>query len=274
MLAKSSSGALRLLYIGDVVGRAGRAAVEQLVPQLRQEYKLDLVLMNAENLAHGNGISAKTIEEMLNCGVDYCTSGNHIWDNKDGVEYLKRSDAKVIRPANLPAVNPGKGWCEFEIGTKKVLLINLVGQVFMPQSADSPFACLDAILKGRPVERYQAVIIDFHAEATSEKQALAWHADGRASLLVGTHTHVPTADLRIFPQGTGLVCDLGSVSAAISVIGADKDKVLQRFLTQTSVSLSPAEGAGEILFYSVYAEIDPATRQTIKLERVDRSIRV
>lgn len=265
---------LRLLYIGDVVGRAGRAAVQQFVPQLRDEYKLDLVLMNAENLAHGNGITPDTIAEMLNCGVDYCTSGNHIWDNKTGLEYLKRADAKVIRPANLPAANPGKGFCEFEVGSKRILLINLIGQVFMPQAADSPFLTLDRVLQLRPAEHYQAVIIDLHAEATSEKQALAWYADGRASLVVGTHTHVPTADLRILPQGTGLVCDLGCVAPALSVIGADKDRALQRFLTQMPVGLEPAEAAGEVLFYSVYAKIDPATRRTLTLQRVDRSIRV
>lgn len=263
---------LRLLYIGDVVGRAGRLAVQALVPQLRRDYALDLVLMNAENLAHGNGITPQTVEEMLSCGVDYCTSGNHIWDNKAGLEYLRRSDARVIRPANLPAVNPGKGFISFEVGTKKVLLINLVGQVHMPQQADNPFYCLDKILAAHPLEQYSAVLIDLHAEVTSEKQALAWYADGRASLLVGTHTHVPTADLRILPRGTGLVCDLGCVGRADSVIGADKDKVLQRFLTQTSVSLAPAEPGGEVLFYSVYAEIDPETRRTMKLERVDRTI--
>lgn len=262
---------LRILYIGDVVGKAGRTAVSQLVPRLRNEYKLDAVLMNAENMAHGNGVSTVTVEEMRAAGVDYFSSGNHVWDNKDGCDYLQRRDARVIRPANLPAQNPGRGWIEFEIGTKKILLINLVGQVFMPQTADSPFACVDAILKAHPVDQYQAVIVDLHAEATSEKQAMAWHLDGRASLMVGTHTHVPTADLRILPQGTGLVCDLGSVAAADSVIGADKDKVLRRFLTQLPGALSPAE-TGVVLFNSVLFEIDPTTRTTVRMERVDRSI--
>lgn len=262
---------VRLLYIGDVVGKGGRAAVKKILPGLREEYKLDLVLMNAENLAHGNGITTETLEEMFACGVDYCTSGNHIWDNKQGVEYLKRTDAKVIRPANLPVANPGKGFMTFEVGTKKVLLINLVGQVYMPQSADNPFFCLDTILRSHPPEQYNAVIVDLHAEVSSEKQAMGWHADGRVSLVVGTHTHVPTADLRILPQGTGFVCDLGCVASAHSIIGADKDIVLKRFLTQMPMSLEPAE-TGEMLFYSVYAEIDPETRCTMKLERVDRTV--
>ncbi len=264
---------LRLLYIGDVVGKAGRTAVKQIVPRLRQELKLDAVFMNAENMAHGNGITTDTVNEMLSAGVNYFTSGNHIFDNREGVEYLKRSDSKVLRPANFPAVNPGKGHMVVEIGTKKILLINLAGQVFMPQQADSPFYCLDHILKQYNQSELAAILVDIHAEATSEKQALAWYGDGRVSIVVGTHTHVPTADLRILTEGTGLVCDLGSVAVADSVIGADKGKVLQRFLTQTPTALSPAE-SGLVLFNSVLIEIDPATRKTIQLTRIDRQLSV
>ncbi|EKD76224.1 MAG: hypothetical protein ACD_43C00186G0002 [uncultured bacterium] len=268
------SAPLRLLYVGDVVGRAGRRAVQKLLPELRQTLRLDAVFMNAENIAHGNGITTDTINEMLACGVDFCTSGNHIWDNKEGVDYLQRSDAKVLRPINFPSINPGRGVTEIEIGSKRILLINLIGQVFMPQQVSSPFVAFDDILAKRHLENYQAVIIDFHAEATSEKQALAWYCDGRASLLVGTHTHVPTADLRTLPKGTGLVCDIGCVAPAVSVIGADKEKVLKRFLTQTPVALSPADSETEVLFYSIYAEIDPQTRRTFKLERVDRVVQL
>lgn len=263
--------ALRLLYVGDVVGKAGRAAVTKLLPGLREELKLDAVFMNAENMAHGNGISADTVADMRRAGVDYFSSGNHVWDNKAGVEYLKRGDARVIRPANLPAANPGRGFITCEVGTKKVLLINVVGQVFMPQQADSPFYCIDAILQQYPPENFHAVLVDIHAEATSEKQALAWYLDGRVSIVVGTHTHVPTADLRILTQGTGLVCDLGSVAVADSVIGADKNKVLQRFLTQLPGALAPAE-TGSVLFNSVLIELDPATHKTVRLTRVDRVV--
>ncbi len=262
---------LRFLYIGDVVGKAGRSAVAQLLPGLRSELKLDAVCMNAENMAHGNGISEATVTEMRAAGVDYFSSGNHIFDNKDGVEYLKRSDCRVIRPANFPKVDPGKGYITFEVGTKKVLLINLAGQVFMPQQVDNPFYCVDEILKQFKREDFAAIIVDIHAEATSEKQALAWHLDGRVSMVVGTHTHVPTADLRILKQGTGLVCDLGSVAAADSVLGADKGKVLNRFLTQMPGALAPAED-GPILFNSVLIEIDPHTGYVVHLERVDRVV--
>lgn len=265
---------LRFLYIGDVVGKAGRTAVKRLVPNLRNELSLDAVFMNAENMAHGNGITTETVNEMLSAGVDYFTSGNHIFDNHEGLEYLRRSDSKVLRPANFPAVNPGKGHMVVEIGTKKVLLINLAGQVFMPQQADNPFYCLDGILKQYKLEQFAAIIVDLHAEVTSEKQALAWYGDGRISLLVGTHTHVPTADLRILTQGTGMVCDLGSVAAADSVIGANKERVLQRFLTQASTkALSPVEN-GVVLFNSVLIEIDSTTRRTVRLTRVDRELTV
>lgn len=269
---KSNSN-LRILYIGDVVGRAGRMAVTKLLPSLRVEYKTDAVFMNAENMAHGNGITTETVEAMTAAGVTFCTSGNHVWDNKEGCEYLRRGDSKVLRPANMPAVNPGKGWAVIEVGTKKILLINLIGQVFMPQQSDNPFYALDAILKLHDLTKYAAVIVDLHAEATSEKQALAWYGDGRLSLLVGTHTHVPTADLRILTKGTGLVCDLGCVGAEDSVIGAEKSLVLHRFLTQTPMGLKPVE-SGRTLFYSVLIEIDPNTRRTVRMERVDRTVDV
>lgn len=269
-----ASAPLRLLFIGDVVGRAGRQAVKKVLPGLRQQLQLNAVFLNAENIAHGNGVTTDTVREMLDCGVDFCTSGNHIWDNKEGVDYLQRSDAKVLRPANFPAVNPGRGLAVVEVGSKRILLINLIGQVFMPQQVSSPFEAFDALVARHNLNDYQAVVVDFHAEATSEKQALAWYCDGRASLLVGTHTHVPTADLRTFPGGTGLVCDIGCVAPANSVIGADKTKVLKRFLTQTPVALSPVDDEREILFYSIYAEIDPDTRKTLKLERVDRTVQL
>lgn len=268
MLARPT---LRILYIGDVVGKTARLAVKKILPEIRAEYKPDAVFMNVENLAHGNGITTSTIAEMEAAGGDYFTSGNHVWDNKEGVNYLQRGDSKVLRPANFPSTNPGKGWATVEIGTKKILLINLIGQVFMPQQTDSPFHCLDRILQQHQLENYAAVIVDLHAEATSEKQALAWHGAGRISLLVGTHTHVPTADLRILPPGTGLVCDIGSVAVADSVIGAEKSRVLYRFLKQMPQSLEPADGS-PVLFNSILCDIDPTTRKTVHLERIDRQV--
>ncbi|MDP3971044.1 MAG: TIGR00282 family metallophosphoesterase [bacterium] len=264
---------LNVLYIGDAVGKAGRSAVTKLVPELRKELSLDAVFLNAENIAHGNGITPQTITEVLEGGVDFCSSGNHIWDNERGIEYLKSSDAKVIRPANFSESDPGVGWAEMVIGEYKILLINLIGEVFMAQEVASPFTTADKILEQINPKDYSAIFVDLHAEATSEKQALAHYLDGRVTAVVGTHTHVPTADLRVLPKGTGLVCDLGYVGARDSVLGFDVAKVLERFLSQTHVSLPPIE-SGPTLFNSVLFTIDPNTRLLNKIQRIDREIEV
>lgn len=264
---------LRILYIGDVVGKGGRLAVRALVPQLRKELELDAVFMNAENLAHGRGITKETVESVLDAGVDWCSSGNHIWDNEQGVEYLKTQQAKVIRPANFAVNDPGNGWAEVKVGEYTILLVNLIGQVFMDQAAENPFTCMDAILANRPLQNYSAIIVDLHAEATSEKQGLAFYLDGRVSAVVGTHTHVPTADLRILPNGTSLVCDLGYVGSTTSVLGFDTQSVLDRFLNNSGKSLSPVE-SGLMDFKSVLIEIDKRTGRTLSISRIDRVVEV
>ncbi len=265
---------LRILYIGDAVGKAGRAAIKQLVPLLRNELRLDAVFLNAENIAHGRGITPSTIEDVEAAGVDFCSSGNHIYDNADGTEYLKRKDAKVLRPANYPNDSPGRGWASIEVGTKRLLLINLLGQVFVNKETSNPFHRIDEILKQHSLDDHDAVIIDIHAEATSEKQGLAWYVDGRVSAVVGTHTHVPTADLKILPKGTGIVADLGSVAAYESVLGFGIDRVIERFITEEKAhSLQPVE-SGRVDFCSVLIEIDPGTGKTVSMQRIDRSVQV
>lgn len=263
---------LSILFIGDVVGKAGRKAVIQLVPQLRSELQLDAVFLNAENIAHGRGITTSTITELIDAGVDFFTSGNHIWDNAEGVNYLKSPNAKVLRPENFPLNNIGQGFAELIINGYKILLINLLGQVFISKpNISNPFITLDGVLKNRLLKDYAAIIVDFHAEATSEKQALAWYVDGRVSLIAGTHTHVPTADLRLLPNGTGLVCDLGYVGAKDSVLGFNPQQVVDRFINNTKRSLEPIE-TGKSLFNSVLATINPATGLPLRLERIDREI--
>ncbi len=268
-----SKASLKILYIGDVVGRGGRLAVRELVPKLRKELELDAVFMNAENLAHGRGITKETVESVLDAGIDWCSSGNHIWDNEQGVEYLKTKEAKVIRPANFAVNDPGNGWAEVTVGDYTILLVNVIGQVFMDQEVESPFTCMDAILANRPLQNYSAIIVDLHAEATSEKQGLAFYLDGRISALVGTHTHVPTADLRILPKGTGLVCDLGYVGSSESVLGFGTPGVLERFLNNTGKSLTPVE-SGPMDFKSVLIEVDLETKTTKCITRIDRLIKV
>lgn len=258
---------MKILFIGDIVGRIGRDALKRKLPDLKIKHQPDLILANAENLAHGNGLSEKTIKEMADIGIDFFTSGNHVWDNKQGVEYLQRKDAIVIRPENYPKSNPGVGYKILEIGTRKVLIINLLGQVFMKESLPSPFTAADDVLKECGQET-PIIIVDIHAEATSEKQALWHYLDGRVSAVIGTHTHVPTANPRISEKGTALVEDVGFVGGLDSVLGADKNTIMQRFLTQISVSFNPVE-AGPTAINSVLLDIDANTGKTLSIKRID-----
>lgn len=264
---------LRILYIGDVVGKGGRLAVQKLVPTLRQELKLDGVFMNAENLAHGRGITPETIAAVEEAGIDYCSSGNHIYDNPRGVEILHHEETRVLRPANFPESDPGKGYATITLGEYTILLINLIGRVFMEQPAANPFTTIREILNAHTLTNYSAVIVDIHAEATSEILGLGMYVDGDVSVVVGTHTHVPTADLRILPGGTGVVCDLGSVAAEDSVLGFNKEAVLDRFLNDSRTRLDPIE-SGTMLFNSVLLEIDPTTRKLTSIQRIDRAVEV
>lgn len=258
---------MKILFIGDIVGRIGRDVLKQKLPEIKMQYQPDLILANAENLAHGNGISEKTIKEMIDIGIEFFTTGNHVWDNKQGVEYLQRKDAVVIRPANYPKTNPGVGYKIIESGTRKVLIINLLGQVFMKESLSSPFTVADDVLKecGRETK---IIIIDLHAEATSEKQGLWHYLDGRVSAVLGTHTHVPTANPRISLKGTALVEDVGFVGGLDSVLGADKHIILERFLTQMSVPFNPVE-TGPTAINSVLLDIDANTGRTTSIKRID-----
>jgi metallophosphoesterase (TIGR00282 family) len=258
---------MKILFFGDIVGRIGRDTLKKKMPDLKLEHQPDLILANAENLAHGNGVSEKTIKEMSDIGIDFFTSGNHVWDNKQGIEYLQRKDALVIRPANYPAGNPGIGYKILEAGTRKVLLINLLGQVFMKECLPSPFETADNILKECGDET-PIIIVDIHAEATSEKQAIWHYLDGRVSAVLGTHTHVPTAYPRISEKGTALVEDIGFVGGLDSVLGADKKIILNRFLTQMPEAFSPVE-AGPVAINAVLLDIDINTGKTTSIKRID-----
>lgn len=253
---------MRVLMVGDVVGRPGREAVTELLPQLRSSLGIDRVVLNGENAAAGRGLTEKTARELLAAGVDVITSGNHIFDVRDFVPALDR-DWPVLRPANYPPSAPGRGVCN--IGPFTV--ISLMGRTFMPVQTDDPFRTADAILDGLGEDAI--VFVDFHAEATSEKQAIAWYLDGRVAAVVGTHTHVPTADARVLPGGTAMVTDLGMVGVRDSIIGDDVTSVLDRFLTAMPTRLPVADGA-EVTFNSVLIEVDDATGRARSIERVDR----
>jgi metallophosphoesterase (TIGR00282 family) len=248
--------------VGDVVGRPGREAVHQLLPRLRDELSLDLVVLNAENAAAGRGLTERIARDLLTDGVDVITSGNHIFNVREFVPTLDGS-LPILRPANYPSVTPGRGVIEVH----GVTVVNLMGRTFMPVPVDDPFRAADDILQVLP--NGAIVVVDFHAEATSEKQALAWYLDGRVAAVVGTHTHVPTADQRVLPGGTALVCDLGMCGAFNSIIGDDVDSVIQRFLTSMPTRLPVAED-NEAVLNSVMIEIDEATSLATSIERVDR----
>ncbi len=255
---------MRVLIIGDVIGKPGRTAVRALLPELRQELGLDLVIANGENSAGGLGITPETAEDLLSSGVDAITTGNHVWDQREIIPHLD-SSMPIIRPLNYPPGTPGRG--QIRIGN--ALVVNLLGRVFIG-TVDCPFRAMDQLLKDL-TDPPKVIIVDMHAEATSEKQAIGWYVNGRASALVGTHTHVPTADARILPKGTAYVTDIGMVGSANSVIGVEVEDVLGRFLTQTPRRLNVAN-SGPTLFQSVLIDFDDMTGKATEIVRLDKEL--
>ncbi len=233
---------MRILFLGDIVGRAARQAVVAQVPQLRQDYALDFVIVNGENAAGGFGITAEIADQLLAAGIDVISTGNHVWDQSAIVDYIA-DEPRLLRPANFPSGTPGRGVGFYETGTKRVLVINLMGQLFM-ETLDDPFALLERELAAcRLGEAADAIIVDIHAEATSEKMAIGHFCDGRVSLVVGTHTHIPTADTQILPNGTAYQTDAGMCGDYDSVIGMEKDEPLNRFTTKLRGGrFQPAQG--------------------------------
>lgn len=242
---------MRILFLGDVVGTVGVAAVERSVPALREELALDLVVANAENAADGAGLTPRLADRLLAAGVDGLTLGNHLWRRKEIGPYLVGSE-RVVRPANLLPSLPGRGLAFLPAGEgREVALVNLMGS-FTLEPNQSMFAIVDALI-AEARERTPVVIVDVHAEATSEKVALAWHLDGRASAVIGTHTHVQTNDARVLPAGTAAITDAGMTGPHASVIGAQIELSLRRFLRQQPQRLKPAEGDVRLegLFFEV-----------------------
>jgi metallophosphoesterase, MG_246/BB_0505 family len=256
---------LNVLLIGDVVGKLGRRTVTAVLPELRKERGLNLVIVNGENTAGGRGLTPGKADELFRAGVDVITSGNHIWENREIYPVLNDPTAPVIRPMNYPEGVPGRG-VHIHGG---VAILNAMGRTFMGVSIDDPFRAVDRALKDLPDCRVR--ILDFHAEATSEKIALAYYLDGRVSAVVGTHTHVPTSDTRILPNGTAYVTDLGMVGALHSVLGMETERVIERFLTQLPNRFDPVE-KGPAVFNSVLIAIDEETGRALSIERVDREV--
>ena len=237
---------VKILFIGDVIGKPGRKAVDALVPSLRQQHGIDLVIANGENAAGGIGLTPPTAEELLGLGIDVITSGNHIWKHREIIPYID-GDTPILRPLNFPPTVPGRGY----LFTHGVLVVNLMGRVFMGES-DCPFQAIDRLL-AEIEPQPQITVIDFHGEATSEKNALGLYLDGRVSAVAGTHTHVGTIDARVLPKGTAFITDIGMVGPKNSVIGDDAEGVINKFLTQMPHHLSV--GKGPVIFNSVLVEI-------------------
>jgi metallophosphoesterase (TIGR00282 family) len=253
---------VKLLMIGDVVGKPGRRALAALLPPLRGELGVDLAVANAENAAGGFGLTEGTAREVLDTGVDALTSGNHIWDQKEIIPVLDK-ELPILRPLNYPPGTPGRG----RLACKGVTVINLQGRTFMPDT-DCPFRAVDAALA--ELGKNAVVVVDMHCEATSEKQAMGRYLDGRVAAVLGTHTHVPTADAGLLPKGTAYVTDVGMVGPRESIIGNEIGSVLQRFLTSMPNRLPVAEKSSTVQFNAVLVEIDETTRQARSICRVDR----
>jgi len=227
---------VRILFIGDVVGRSGRAIVSERLPKLVRDWKLDLVIVNGENAAGGFGITESIYQDFIDAGADAITLGNHAWDQKEALVFIERAP-RLIRPLNYPAGTPGRGVAMIDTKSGgQALVINAMGRVFM-DPLDDPFAAVDRELAACPLKRgADAIVIDMHAETTSEKQAMGHFLDGRASVVIGTHTHAPTADQRILPGGTAFVSDVGMTGDYDSVIGMAKDEPIGRFLRKIATS--------------------------------------
>lgn len=256
---------MRVMFIGDIVGRPGRRAVKEMLPSLLAQHKPHLIIANGENAAGGKGITRKTADELFSSGIDILTMGNHVWDQKEVHDFID-GEERIIRPANYPPDTPGRGYLIAKSDDDtKVGVINLSGRVFM-QPLDCPFRLCDQILSLIKKET-NIIIIDFHAEATSEKMALAWYVDGRASAVVGTHTHIQTADERILSCGTGYLTDVGMTGPRDSILGVDKESVISKFLTLRPVRFQVADGP--IQLNAVLLEIDPKRGATETIERIN-----
>lgn len=259
---------INVLAVGDLIGRPGRRAATKLIPQLRREHEIDLVVANGENASGGFGLAVTDARELISSGIDVITSGNHIWDQKEILSAL--DDLPILRPLNYPPGTPGKGYLVHDLGERgQVAIANVQGLVFMPP-IDSPFRAIDGFLSA--TQDVAVRMVDIHAEATSEKQAMAQYLDGKVSLLWGTHTHTPTADQRVMPRGMAYVSDLGMVGPRDSVIGMEAEGSLRRFLT--GIPQRFKVGSGMVTFNSVVVRISVTTGRAESIERVDHTVDV
>ena len=254
---------MNILMVGDVFGESGRAAIAKHLPRLRQQHAIDFCVVNIENAANGFGVTPLIARQALEQGADVLTSGNHIWDKKEIVEYISKENL-LLRPANFPAGTPGSGHITLKAGPHRVAVLNLMGRVFM-NPIDCPFRKADELVpelrKETPI-----ILVDMHAEATSESVAMGWHLDGRVSAVVGTHRHVQTADERVLPGGTAYITDLGLTGPTDGVIGVDRDQIIQRFLNQMPIRFETARGPAAL--HGVVIVVEPETGRATSIRRL------
>jgi 2',3'-cyclic-nucleotide 2'-phosphodiesterase len=261
---------LKILFFGDVCGEPGRKVLKKELPSLLSEHEPDLVLANAENLAHGKGVTVKTLEELIRAGVQAFTSGNHIFSKREFTDDVFEKYSSIIaRPFNIPSGYPGQTSIVAKTGKGNVLIGNFLGSVFMEKQfrdpISSPFSEVDAWLSSNRPENYVASLIDFHAEATSEKVAFGYHLDGKVSAVLGTHTHIPTADAKVLAGGTAYITDVGMCGAADSVLGVKKELSMERFLTQEHVAFDVPEKASRAEISYVIIEVDEQGRKALNI---------
>jgi len=255
---------MNLLFIGDIFGEAGRLAVRTLLPDLKKERRLDFVVANGENVAHGKGITPKGAEQLFAAGVDVITTGNHAFDQADSLDYFRRQ-SRLLRPENYPGGSPGKGHAVAEVYAGiRVAVVNLIGRIHM-EPADCPFAAVDRVLADLQ-GKADIIFVDMHAEATSETRAMGWHLDGRVAAVLGSHTHVQTADEEILPQGTAYLTDVGMTGPYRSVIGMKVDNVLRKFRFGIKSRFEPADGDPRLC--AAVVEIEESTGLARKIERL------
>jgi len=255
---------MRILFVGDVMGRLGRKTVHALLPGLRRETEAEIIVANGENAAGGRGLTSATADELFAAGVDVITSGNHVWEVREIYPILD-SESPILRPLNYPPGVPGRGM----LIAHGAAFINLQGRTFMGADTDCPFRAADKALEH--LQDTPVILVDIHAEATSEKAALGWYLDGRVSAVIGTHTHVATADAHVLPAGTAFISDVGMVGPRDSIIGMEVKPIIERFLTQLPTRFSPVE-TGPAIFNSVLIDIDEVSGRAQSIVRIDREV--
>ena len=247
---------MKILFIGDINGKIGRKAVAKILPKIKKHEKLDLIIANADNVAHGNGVTENSLKELISTGIDYFTNGDHAFDKTNQIDIYNKMP--IIRPANYSSKAPGSGYAIIKKGKKEILLINLIGRVFMKNDYECPFYKIDKILAKFAKKNLSGIIIDIHAEATSEKIALLHYVDGRVSAVVGTHTHVMTADHKITDKNTAFITDIGMTGADFECLGVDKENIIKTFLTQIKYPHVIPE-KGKAIFNAVLINVNAET---------------